>query len=272
MNNAEITRRLETLTEQQIVTGINMVRGGFGAHGMTLEHTVTLKQANALHELVAAVDAGKCPHVYLPWTQAAKRCPACGAIQHHRPDPNPVLTSHPIAKAVMPLKAEAVKRAAKYAQDIITQAMMDLEVHGWDLNKVAPYPESTMRRATYMKAKRTRGMYEAFSKRVAQEGEKPWYNSSREPNIRTADPEGQAKFIKDAEADAAVQYDAFVMKLVEKVGECYGAQLEGSHVWGHSILTVWKHNQPAERWKTQTILNVSVLGKVFNQWPTRKVK
>jgi hypothetical protein len=69
-----------------------------------------------------------------------------------------------------------------------------------------------------------------------------------------------------------MQYTAFIQKLEGKVGAHTAAALDGSHVWGFSILTVTKADGTVEKWKTEQIINVSVLGKVFNQWPSRKVK
>lgn len=186
----------------------------------------------------------------------------------------------PITAAVMPLKTEAMERAKKVAQDFISQTMMDLEVHGWDLNKVAPYPASTLRRPAYMKAKRTRAIYESLTTRVAMADDKPWYNPSRDPNIRAKDEAKCAQFISEAEADAGVQYMAFIGKLQSKVGpDVVEATLQGSHVWGYSTLTVkiiqeidGAFSHRTERWRTHQIVNISKLGKVFNQWPTRKVK
>lgn len=185
-----------------------------------------------------------------------------------------ILTTHPIACAVMPVKAEAVERAKKVAQDTITQVLVELEAHGWDLNKAAPQPAATMRRADYQRAKSTRSLYESLTKPAPGTDTLPWYRPGA-PMIRVRNEKSEAGFVKLAGEEAAVQYDAFVLKLVAKAdpkGECYGAKLDGSHVWGYSTLTVWRHNESAERWRTHTIVNVSKLGKVFNQWPTRKVK
>jgi len=73
------------------------------------------------------------------------------------------------------------------------------------------------------------------------------------------------KFINDSRKDASEQYDASVAKLVKKIGPVTDATLDGDHVWNYSILTVAKENGQIERWKTQMIINVSKLGKLFNQ-------
>jgi hypothetical protein len=50
------------------------------------------------------------------------------------------------------------------------------------------------------------------------------------------------------------------------------ASITGTHIWGHSVLTVTLPNGTVERWKTQQIVNQSKLGLLFNQWPSRKMK
>lgn len=192
-----------------------------------------------------------------------------------------VMAASPIRTAVEPQKADAQDRAEKYARETIEWVLARLEEHGWDLTKAAPYPSSNMRRAEYVRQKNTHNFFKSLTADgPTPEGEKPWHYSGK-PCMVQRSPEAEAKFIAQARIDAAIQYEAFVAKLVAKIGDCISAKLDGSHVWGFSILTVEKLErlgdgcQPInvrERWKTQQILNVSCLGKVFNQWPTRKLK
>lgn len=78
------------------------------------------------------------------------------------------------------------------------------------------------------------------------------------------------RFIDEVKEATGGSFDAYVAKLVAKVGDCDSASVEG-YLWQYSILTVTK-GETVERWKTQQIVNVSCLGKAFNQWPTRKMK
>ena len=78
-------------------------------------------------------------------------------------------------------------------------------------------------------------------------------------------------FLKQVALDAAADFDAYVGKLTKKVGDVVSAKVEGA-LWQGSRLTVTKADGSIERWNTQQIINVSVLGKLFNQWPTRKQK
>jgi hypothetical protein len=80
------------------------------------------------------------------------------------------------------------------------------------------------------------------------------------------------RFIKQRMEWAAADYDAFVIKLVKKIGEVKKAELHGNHVWGYSTLIVTIPDGEVQAWKTQQIVNHSKLGKPFNQWPTRRMK
>jgi ParB-like chromosome segregation protein Spo0J len=71
--------------------------------------------------------------------------------------------------------------------------------------------------------------------------------------------------------NAGAAFDSFAAKLVGKVGDCTAATLHcWGDVWTSSTLVVTKADGSVERWNTQRIINCSVLGKLFHQWPTRK--
>lgn len=172
---------------------------------------------------------------------------------------------NPIEEAVMPLKTEAIARAEKDAKELIARVKKHLAECGWNLDTAAPRPNTNMGRITYMMKMGTHNLYASIT-------EPTWATRSlRDPDTRRPSAKREARFIKDAMELAAAQYDAFVRKLVDKIGACDGATLHGSHVWGHSFLVVTK-GPTVERWKTQQIVNVSKLGKIFNQWPSRKLK
>lgn len=190
---------------------------------------------------------------------------------------------NPIEAAVAPLKNDAIEKAAKYADEVvITGVLAELTKHGMDATKAAPYPESNLRRMAYVMALMKYNLYRRITEQDADDERmkalKPWDRPTKSPDIRKRSIKAEAAFIENAKKDAAAQYDAFVVKLIEKCGPCTRASLKGSHVWDYSFLTVELWDETAtvqlkrEVWKTQQIVNVSKLGKVFNQWPTRKVK
>ena len=85
--------------------------------------------------------------------------------------------------------------------------------------------------------------------------------------------EYEQKYISSMADLAGVFYEAWSVKLLGKVGEITQANLEiSSSICGYSRLTVKKPDGSIQQWKIQMIINCSVNGKVFHQWPTRLVK
>ena len=172
-----------------------------------------------------------------------------------------------IESAVMPLKSEAIERAEQEANRVIARVISEMESANWDLSVAAPRPNSRLSRNEYARLMSRHDLFRSLTTYTGDGTRRP-----NEPEYRARSIEAEQRFITAAKQDAAVQYDLFVAKLAEKAGEATGAVLNGSHIWGYSILTVTKANGAVERWKTQMIINVSKLGKLFNQFPTRKIK
>ena len=84
-------------------------------------------------------------------------------------------------------------------------------------------------------------------------------------------PNRVKKFIEQSIKDAEAQYDAFVIKLTEKIGVVNAAVLDGNHVWSESVLTVTLPTSEEQKWHTKQIINFSKLGKLFFQWPSRRL-
>jgi hypothetical protein len=176
-------------------------------------------------------------------------------------------TVSPIETVVLPLKTAAIERAEQEANNLVKRCKEKLKEAGYDLGIVAPYPESNnCSPQAYQIAMSKRRTFELLVKHVSGS------RRANDPEIVEIDYNAVKRFIKNTKEDAASQYDAFVVKLIIKIGEVTTAKLEGDHVWSYSILTVTKADGTTENWKTQMIVNVSKLGKLFNQWPTRKVK
>lgn len=170
-----------------------------------------------------------------------------------------------IETAVAPLKSDAIARAAQEATKLVARVAADLEAAGNDREVAAPFPSYKLSREAYaVKNARYQTFVMLTTSRTAS-------RRHGEPDLRDMDDAKIAWFVNMAQTDAAAQYDSFVAKLVAKIGEASTAVLVGNHVWSSSILTVETPNG-TQNWKTQQIVNVSKLGKLFNQWPTRKVK
>jgi hypothetical protein len=170
-----------------------------------------------------------------------------------------------IAECVEPLRTSAMDRAEQFAREYADRLLADLAACGGDAEVFAPYPKNNMGRGAYLAAQLKYGLVRRLTNPV-----KSGSRSPRDPDFRVPNPVGVGKFVEEARQDADRQYSAFIAKLESKIGPHSDATLHGDHVWSYSVLTV---ETPTGRqdWKTQQILNVSKLGKVFNQWPTRLV-
>jgi hypothetical protein len=173
---------------------------------------------------------------------------------------------NPIETAVLPLKAAAIERARNRAVELIENMREQLAAVDFDLDRAAPYPKTNIGRPAYMVAMSRRQMFQRVFRPTKCS------RKMTDPDTVYLNEECRDLFIQHAGENAAFEYDAFVAKLNAKIGEVVSAELEGNHVWGHSILRVVKADGTKENWKTQMIINVSKLGKLFNQFPTRKVK
>ena len=187
---------------------------------------------------------------------------------------------HPIAAAVEPQRQHAVDRARKYAADICSDMVAKLAAAGWNLDVIAPEPRHNDESHGGRLQRELRNHYEALTahnteltnaERTRQLAAKT-FNVFNPPVFRKRDIERETKFIDAAGNNASFQYDKFIFKLIEKCGPgVASAKIAGSHVWGYSVLTVTFENGDVQNWKTQTIVNVSKLGTVFNQFPSRKM-
>jgi hypothetical protein len=176
----------------------------------------------------------------------------------------------PVGRALHAGKAEAVKAAGERAQKTVDRVREALAEHGWDVNAAAPYPWS-LHGYEADAAREKANLYGRLTKDDPAKG----YQSrgmGNPPHFVVMDPKGVANYISWREREAATYYDAFIVKMVAKVGEVRDASIEGSHVWSFSILTVTLADGTIERWKTQEITNYSKLGLAFPQWPSRKLK
>lgn len=174
---------------------------------------------------------------------------------------------NPVEKAVLPLRAGAIQHAVEAANGLVKKIRGELEAVGWDANIAAPYPRGNLGKRDYNERRAKYHLVRSITKRIGQ--------LSRSPG----DPEpveiydvGVARLVAEFERAAVDSYDSYVAKLISKVGEVIDAELLVEGTWSYSVLQVTKPNGSKEKWKTRTIVNVSVLGKLFNQWPTRRIR
>lgn len=178
---------------------------------------------------------------------------------------------NPIEAAVAPLKNDAIESARQHCQNKIDDTIVALQDNDWDAQIVAPYPNSRVDYGIKYHTKLNEYSW-TRSITVQDKAKQPYCRRPNDPEYRMRNTDMENAMIKQWEDLAAAQYEAFVAKLVNKIGDCVSATLEGNHVWGHSILHVVKADGTKEKWKTQMIYKISCKGKPHNQWPTRKVK
>lgn len=175
-----------------------------------------------------------------------------------------------VVDAIEPQRAAAIQKAEKAANELIDRRLKVLADHDWDVNAAAPRPKGTESRATYKQMMAAHNALLSFT--ADDERRNPRSRSFRAPNYRVRSQKAVDRFLEMTRQSTNDQYDSFIGKMVEKIGPVASAELSGSHVWGYSFLKVTKEDGSTEVWKTQQITNVSSLGTIFNQWPTRRLK
>ena len=89
----------------------------------------------------------------------------------------------------------------------------------------------------------------------------------------------EAKVGTMARLSATYWIESFVIKMTKKLNDSNGGKREGSmeftctnNPWNHRQILIMYTVASKQLWNTQCIINCSVLGKLFNQWPTRLAK
>jgi hypothetical protein len=183
---------------------------------------------------------------------------------------NTSIHTNPIAGAIAPQKTECVDRAEQayvnYVENTIKPLLAE---HGYDLQKAAPYPSSLREsRTSYTFKLNKRREIEAITESVPSQ--RCRHHGDPQPvRISSARYASMRQKVRKA---AGESFDAYVAKLTAKVGSGVVAASVVGFLWQHSILTVTMADSSVQNWRTQQIINVSCLGKVFNQWPTRRMK
>jgi uncharacterized protein YoxC len=162
-------------------------------------------------------------------------------------------------------RKEYINGAVEYKEDHIKAALNTLKKNDWNIDNLL---DSRMPRSYNMDIQR---YYESFTESV-----NPQSSYSRlqpkEPNIRVEDKKAIKSMLKETAQAAQLNYDSFIAKIVGKVGEpVVDAELKGN-IWTGCTLTVETKEGETQVWDTKIIVNISKLGKVFNQFPTRRKK
>lgn len=181
-----------------------------------------------------------------------------------------IASREPVGRAIHDQKAEAVRYAEERARSIVDRVAKELAEHGFDGQAYAPYPDRMPYGYEHDRAKAKHNLLHSIATADKSKGYQS-YGRKGEPYYMVMDNERVEKFVEDAMRQAALQYDAFICKMVGKVGPCDSAELAGSHVWASSYLTVRKGDK-TEVWHTQQIVNQTKYGSPYLQWPSRLMK
>lgn len=192
--------------------------------------------------------------------------------------------STPVAIAVEPLRVDAMQEAraeelvkVKWITDKI-ETVLGQYSDTFDIRTVAPVPDyytidrrDPAKKKEYDEACKWESKVSSVVTLLDKEPYK--YYPDGEPKPVKIDEEKIANNVMRAQELAALDYEAFVYKLVAKIGEHANAELSPVHgLWTHSFLTVTKADGTVDKWETKRIINRSCLGKLFFQWPTRLMK
>ena len=174
--------------------------------------------------------------------------------------------SSSLVKALEANINEYKKGAKTRAQTFIDDKISDLKANGWDLNKVAPLPKPTGGREAYTKAQQKRQIYNMITK------SKSYTTGRGEPDIRVLNQTMVRKYVDDAVKMAEDNYRAFIQKMITKIGKPVVSAKVTGNLWTSTKLTVETIDGETQVWNTKMIINFSKYQKMFNQFPTKKVK
>lgn len=216
-------------------------------------------------------------------------------VAKNRTHPKMVLLSNPnntmktttldphIKAAIEPMRQQIEDAIFERMEAHNGRILETLAKNDWDANACYPYPKSYNRsefgiqKANYDHARAITTEDEA--RFLAATGRS--YRNHNDPNFRKSKPAAEltANNRKKAKELADASVDGWVAKMMSKVestepgATIKGAQYSGStSPWDFSVLTVNLTNGKTQGWKTKMILNVSCLGKLFNQFPSRLLK
>ena len=183
-------------------------------------------------------------------------------------------------------RVQYVQRAEEIFMTGLIGMRAALVANQMDLNKVAPYPSSNTGRKEYRMKLALHHRYTTSFETTEEarhqsmtgmmDGKLPWTVAER--------ADAEAKVRAEARREANDCFDSFLYKMAGKIqaasGEnkkIWGATLTGE-LWDGCTLTVTRSLRTGTRFdpmdslvfNTKCIINQSVYGKLFNQWPTRR--
>lgn len=165
-----------------------------------------------------------------------------------------------VAQAVLPKREEVIAHTKQECLDY--RARLTAEVAEKGLAVVAPVPAIRPewdRKVAYAVFKKEREAYENAA-------------DYRRHVAAILGDKGFKNYLDFEIHQVNASFNAYVFKLATKITGVKAARLaDSTAIWRGSTLIVTMNDGTEQRWVTTMILNRSVLGKLFNQWPTRRV-
>lgn len=174
-----------------------------------------------------------------------------------------VEVAHGVRVDTKPLADALAGHRKLHIEECVHQALyhfnnLRLKVVGKKLSEVAPSPSG------FDPNYQAKSRYRSYILTYFEAGQHPDYIVSEEKDA-------EAKVIADTTADANANFDAYIFKLAGKIGKTVKSAKYSGQTFQYSYLTVTCEDGEIQNWKTQTIINCSVYGKLFNQFPSRRV-
>ena len=175
---------------------------------------------------------------------------------------------NPIEEALLPALPDLMDQEEKKTRAWIKRMFDELADHDWSLSSYAPLDHS-----------KPRGYYhnrEAEAKRNRLSGiTERDYKAPKEAERVMPSDRGVERLVECRVKGMENDFLGFIAKMVGKAGkDAVSAKLirSGINGWHNSIIEVEHADGTVSKWRTNMIVNVSKLGRYFNQWPTRKLK
>lgn len=184
-----------------------------------------------------------------------------------------------VEQAIEQIRLETVNYVVNSAKNYVDRVIELLRNADWDLDVAYPYPKSYGPNAVY-----DRKVYKtmldkrnfAHSLTVTDKVRTPAYRRTDDHLFVEFNQELVNHYLEGVRKMADQQFVDFTYKLTQKISLDNVSSIVLDDLfkwpWEQSILHVIRNDGTKEKWKTQIIVKTSCLGKVFNQWPTRKVK
>lgn len=167
---------------------------------------------------------------------------------------------------------EALLRA-EYNRQLLERmhkVLAELAEDGMDAEKRFAYPHGAMSKKAYREQERRYSLCSAYTRSTTVS------RSMHDPDIRVAKPDNVERIAEQAAKMAKDALESFCVKLAGKIdltgiAAVSAKYIGGTNPWGWTHLLVNPDKTTEQIWRTKMIINISVHGKLFNQWPTRLV-